>query len=191
MQGKVFNYSAFFSKFPTIDLGDIVLRDLSFADSQRYYEILSDPNVGQFLSDEDVPNSVHKAKEEIKFWSSLFYKKQSIFWGIAEKAQNNLIGTVGFNYWNFSSYRAEISYDLASTHWRRGIMTRILIAVLDFAYHRMCLNRVEAKTMTNNIASANLLLKIGFHKEGVLKSYRKVHGKFINVDLYSLILSER
>ena len=191
MHDSFFNYNAFFSKFPTLDLGGIILRDLRLADDQRYYEVLSDPNVGQFLSDEDVPDSVNKAREEIKFWGSLFYKKQSIFWCIAEKETNKLIGTVGFNSWNFNSHRAEISYDLASTYWRRGIMTKVLNAVLDFAYYRMCLNRVEAKTMTNNFASAGLLLKIGFQKEGVLRSYRKVYGNFIDVDLYSLILRER
>ena len=191
MQSRIFNYSSFFSKFPVLDLGDLVLRDLLLEDAKCYYEVLSDPNVGQFLSDEDVPNSVDKALEEVKFWGSLFFKKQSVFWAIAERDSNRLIGTIGFNSWNFNSHRAEISYDLASTHWRRGIMTKVLSAVLDFAYYKMCLNRIEAKTMTHNLASAGLLLKTGFQKEGVLKSYRKVRGAFIDVDLYSLILNAR
>ncbi|AEI88850.1 MAG: Protein N-acetyltransferase, RimJ/RimL family [Candidatus Midichloria mitochondrii] len=190
MQDRIFNYSSFFSKFPVINLENFILRDLSLSDNQRYFEVLSDPNVAQFLSDEDVPESPYKALEEIKFWGSLFYKKQSIFWAIVEKETNNLIGTVGFNSWNFSSQRAEMSYDLASTHWRRNIMSEVLFHVLTFAFTKMCINRIEAKTMTHNVASAALLLKMGFKKEGVLKSYRKVRSKFIDVDLYSLLREE-
>jgi ribosomal-protein-alanine N-acetyltransferase len=51
----------------------------------------------------------------------------------------------------------------------------------------MHLQRIEAKTMTNNIASAAVLLKMNFRKEGTLRAYRRVRGNLIDVDLYSLI----
>lgn len=182
-----FNYNEFFSNFPILELEAIKLRELMYKDQENYYKLMSDPEVNRYLSDEDVPESVEDAIYEIKYWSGLFYKKHSIFWALTDSATDNLIGTVGFNSWSFNNQRAEISYDLMHELWRKGIMTKALTAVLQFAFQQMDLNRIEARTMLNNTASQNLLCKLGFQKEGVLRNYRKIRGQFIDVVLFSLV----
>ncbi|CAL7959190.1 (ribosomal protein S5)-alanine N-acetyltransferase [Alphaproteobacteria bacterium] len=184
---KSFNFQGFFSKFPNIDLGDIRLRDLSVRDQNNYYQLLSDPEVSKYLSDEDIPQSVEAALAEIRFYGSLFYRKQSVFWAISYGESQELIGTIGFNSWNFHNRRAEISYDLMSPYFRRGIMTKVLSNVITFGLQKMMLNRIEARTMLDNIASCKILEKMNFKQEGVLKSYRIIRGQPTDIILFSLI----
>ena len=184
------NKEKFFRKFPIIRFGDFILRELMLADNIRYYQLLSDPNVSQYLSDEDIPSSPEAAIEEIKFWSSLFYLKHSIYWCIAEAKTNNLIGTIGFNSWSFYNNRAEISYELMSQYWRRGIMSATMSQVLDFAFTTMQIHRMEAKTMTHNIASQKFLEKHNFTHESLMKAYRKVRGKFVDIETYVLFKND-
>jgi ribosomal-protein-alanine N-acetyltransferase len=184
------NVYKFFSKFPTIDLGSIRLRDLMLSDKEEYYAMMSDPEVVKYLSDEDIPTSVESAEQEIKFWGGLFYRKQSVFWAVADTTNNKFIGTVGYNSWNIHNRRAEISYDLMRDHWRKGIMTKALNNALVFGFKNMDLMRIEARTMLENIPSQKILEKVGFKKEGILRSYRIIRGEPTDVLIYSLVRSD-
>jgi len=182
-----FNIQRFFSKFPNIDLGSIKLRDLMLADKEGYFKMMSDPEVTKYLSDEDIPNSLEETENEIKFWGGLFYRKQSVFWTIADSATNQFMGTIGFNNWNNINRRAEVSYDLMREHWRKGIMTRVLNNIVIFGFKNMNLYRIEARTMLGNEPSQRLLEKIGFKKEGTMRGYRVIRKEPVDVYIYSLI----
>lgn len=180
------NLQSFFSKFPAIKLGDVILRDLMLSDKNEYFSMMSDPEVIKFLSDEDVPTTVEAAEEEIRFWGGLFYRKQSIFWAIADSKTDKFMGTIGFNNWNFQNRRAEVSYDLMREYWGKGIMTRVLMNILIFGYKEMDLYRIEARTMLENKASQRVLEKAGFKHEGNQMGYRIIRDEPTNVMLYGL-----
>jgi [ribosomal protein S5]-alanine N-acetyltransferase len=180
------NLQRFFSKFPTIKLEDITLRDLMLSDKQEYFSMMSDPEVVKFLSDEDVPTTIEAAEDEIKFWGGLFYRKQSLFWAIADSQTNKFMGTVGFNNWNFQNRRAEISYDLMREFWGKGIMTKVLTNTLIFGFQDMDLYRIEARTMIENKASQRVLEKAGFKHEGTQKGYRIIRNEPTDVMIYGI-----
>lgn len=185
------NYlQSFFSKFPVIHLGNVVLRDLRLGDAADYFALMTDPLVNQFLSDEDVPKTMDGATNEVRFWGGLFYKKSSVFWAIADSTSGRLVGTIGYNMWNFYNRRAEICYDLMPTYWRQGIMTKALANVLDLGIKKMRINRIEARCMLHNKASQRLLEKMGFKLEGTIRQYRIIREVPTDVLLYSLLRKE-
>lgn len=184
------NLSKFFSRFPVIDLGDIKLRDLMLSDKNEYYTMMADEEVVKYLSDEDIPKSVAEAESEIKFWGGLFYRKHSVFWAIADSKTDKFIGTIGYNSWNVHNKRGEISYDLMRPYWRKGIMTKALNNAIIFGFKNMGLERIEARTMLDNIPSQKILDKIGFKKEGILRKYRVIRDKPTDILMYSLIRSD-
>jgi ribosomal-protein-alanine N-acetyltransferase len=177
----------FFSRFPVIELGEVRLRDLMLSDREGYFKMMSDPEGTQYISDEDVPKSLEDTDDEIKYWGGLFYRKQSIFWAIADSKTDEFMGTIGFNNWNFHNQRAEVSYDLMREHWRKGIMTKVLRNIMIFGFKNMNLYRVEARTMLDNQASKGLLEKVGFKQEGVQRAYRIIRGHPADITLYGLI----
>ena len=57
-------------------------------------------------------------------------------------------------------------------------MNEALEVLLPSLFVDLRLNRIEAATLKNNIASRGLLEKLGFIKEGVCRAYLKIDGKW-------------
>jgi RimJ/RimL family protein N-acetyltransferase len=66
----------------------------------------------------------------------------------------------------------EVGYLLAPAARGRGVMTRALRLVVAWAFTDLDLARVQAFASPENQASLALLQRIGFTREGVLRSYR-------------------
>ena len=81
----------------------------------------------------------------------------------------------------------EIGYELAKAHWRQGIMTEALFAVIEFGFQAIALNRIEAMVMLENTASFKLLQKLGFLEEGILREYGYWKGQFHDLRIFSLL----
>lgn len=183
------NLMKFFQKFPRITVGEYTMRECMFSDQEEYYSMMSDPRVVKFLSENDAVASVEEARAEIQFWAGLFYRKQSIFWAVANSA-DKLIGTIGYNSWSNESGRAEIAYDFHPDYWGRGIASKCVGAVIDFSFKEMGLYRVEARSMQGNSASHKLLERLGFKREGLLRGYRIIRGVREDIVLHSLVQPE-
>lgn len=88
---------------------------------------------------------------------------------------------------DFPNYRAEIGYLIAPAHWRKGLVSEALTAVITFAFEEMRLHSIEANINPQNEASRRLLLKHGFVKEAYFKEDYYFNGKFLDSEIYSLI----
>ena len=62
--------------------------------------------------------------------------------------------------------------------------------MVDFGFKRMDLNRIEADADERNPASARVLAKIGFRREGVQQEQFYENGAFHNLRLFSLLRRE-
>ena len=65
-------------------------------------------------------------------------------------------------------FTAEMGYWLAEPFWGRGIMTLAVKAMTAYAISDMKLHRVFAEPYSTNPASAKVLEKAGFIREGIL-----------------------
>ena len=101
-----------------------------------------------------------------------------------------MVGTCVFNGLDADNRRAEIGYDLLPAYWRQGIATEALQAILLYAFEDMELNRVEAVTSPDNVASRALLKKLGFAEEGYLRQRYFQRGTFHDDVIYGLLCSE-
>ena len=99
------NIQHFFGPFPVLDLGDIILRQIEESDAQDYFDYMNRDEMEGFLTKENRPQTLDKAVEEVKYWGSLFPTKRSIYWAIAIKETNKMVGTAGFNLISFANSR--------------------------------------------------------------------------------------
>jgi ribosomal-protein-alanine N-acetyltransferase len=65
-----------------------------------------------------------------------------------------------------------------------------LAAVLEFAFSRLGLHRVEAACLPANEASRRLLLKSGFREEGYAREYLRINGRWQDHQLFAILRSE-
>ncbi|MBS0350599.1 MAG: GNAT family N-acetyltransferase [Proteobacteria bacterium] len=178
-------YEAYQKPFPTITINDhYVLREQSDDDTRPFFEYYcQDPEVTRYIL-ATVPTSLEEANAEIHYCRNLFYHKRGFYWTLARRDNNKIIGSVGL-YMNNHHHRAEICYDLAKAYWRKGIMEIVLNKVIDFAFEKLAVFRVEALTLKENTASIGILMKLGFAKEGTLRKYRYFKETPRDVELYA------
>lgn len=54
-------------------------------------------------------------------------------------------------------------------HWGKGYATEAVSEIISYGFHTIHLKRIGAIVFLENEASNQVLLKLGFEKEGVLK----------------------
>ena len=74
--------------------------------------------------------------------------------------------------------------------WGHGYATEAAGALLQWAFDTLDLNRVQAETDTRNAASARVLEKLGFVREGTLREDCVVNGEVSDSWVYGLIKRE-
>ena len=85
------------------------------------------------------------------------------------------------------SQSASLGYWIGEKYARNGYMKEALKLLIPSLFVDLRLNRIEAATLEENVASKNLLKKIGFKKEGVLRKYLKINGAWRDHILYGLL----
>lgn len=92
---------------------------------------------------------------------------------------------------NWEHGLAEVGYALATEHQGRGVMSRALDLLLSDLFARTRIERVEARCATDNSASRRVLERVGFVREGTLRSYFRLHGRRVDNHLYAVLKEDR
>jgi RimJ/RimL family protein N-acetyltransferase len=105
------------------------------------------------------------------------------------KLEKRVIGEIGLVNVDKFQGTTEIAYWLGENYWRKGFMSEALKDVLDFAFKKLKLRRINFYIFKENRASRNLAEKIGFKLEGMeRKSVRsRADGKIHDDAIYGLL----
>ncbi len=97
-----------------------------------------------------------------------------------------LIGTLGVHPGaEFEAHRAEIGYWIARAYWGRGLATIAVGALVRHVWAtRPDLLRLDARVLVGNTASARVLEKNGFVREGCQRGYQRKDGRLIDTWIY-------
>jgi ribosomal-protein-alanine N-acetyltransferase len=87
------------------------------------------------------------------------------------------IGWCSLNRWNPDYRSASLGYCFDDAAWGRGYATEAARLLPLWAFDTLDLNRVQAETDTRNVASARVLEKLGFVREGTLREDCIVNGE--------------
>lgn len=172
--------------FPIIDLGDYVLREQQDKDVEDFFHYYTDPEVNKYILTE-TPQSLEDGRRELYYWRNIFYNNDGIYFAIASKHDDKMIGSIGFSGVNSYHSRMELSYDMAKEFWRQGIMSKAINALLRYGFKTMNINRIEAISSTYNEGSIRLLEKCKFKYEGCLRQHRYHRGKYVDVYVFSFL----
>jgi ribosomal-protein-alanine N-acetyltransferase len=100
------------------------------------------------------------------------------------------LGWCTLNRWNPDHRSASLGYCLAEAAWGHGYATEAAGALLGWAFDTLDLNRVQAETDTRNLASARVLEKLGFVREGTLREDCVVNGEVSDSWVFGLLRRE-
>ncbi len=113
------------------------------------------------------------------------------YW-IELKENQEVIGGIGLTKVDRYAGIASIGYWLGTSHHRKGYGSEALEALIDLAFRKIKLRRLEAGVLAGNPSSGKLLEKFGFQQEGYKrKAVRsKATGKIHDEFMYGLLRSE-
>lgn len=111
--------------------------------------------------------------------------------GIYLHDTHELIGQIGlFKIERGPAQKGMVGYSLDKDYNGKGYMTEALPLILDFAFNELKLHRIEAEVMPQNFASIKLLIKAGFHKEGISKKNVKINGRWEDHQVLAILNEE-
>lgn len=100
------------------------------------------------------------------------------------------IGTCLLFAFDAPNSRAEIGFVLGRQHWGHGYMREAAEAVMRCAFTTMGLRRLEATIDCRNVASARLLERLGFVREGTQRQRSVTKGCLVDWGLYACLHSD-
>jgi ribosomal-protein-alanine N-acetyltransferase len=178
-----------FTHFPQLETERLILREILASDAEAVFRIRGDYEVTKYNTGAAYER-LEQAEDLIAAMAHGYEEGIELRWGITLKSNNTIIGMCGFNYWIRRDCRASIGYDLARAYWGHGIMTEAIRAIVAFGFERMGLNRIEADADGRNPASARVLEKVGFRREGLQHEQFYDNGTFNDLILFALLRKE-
>ncbi|MFC8081335.1 GNAT family N-acetyltransferase [Streptomyces sp. NPDC057340] len=106
---------------------------------------------------------------------------------IERASDGAFVGWCGLAEWNPVYRSASLGYCLDEPMWGHGYATEAAHALLTWAFDTLDLNRVQAEADTRNAASAQVLEKLGFVREGTLREDCVVDGEVSDSWVYGLL----
>lgn len=149
---------------PTIAAGDLVLRPWAASDIDVIVEAYRDPSIQRWHVRS---MTTDEASAWIQKYAARWDAETGAGWAVETDGQ--VIGRVGLRT-NLSSGTAEAGYWVMPDARGRGVATRVLMAVTDWAFTDVGLHRVELEHSTVNEASCRVATKAGFSAEGTKRS---------------------
>ncbi len=83
-----------------------------------------------------------------------------------------------------------LGYWIGERFSRQGYMYEAVRALVPFIFSTLGLHRIEAACLPSNLASQNLLMKVGFRQEGVALRYLQINGEWRDHVQFALLADE-
>ena len=107
---------------------------------------------------------------------------------ISVKGDEKVIGRVSFFNFAFGGMMScACGYHLDKDHTGRGYMTEALRGAMAFVFDEYKLHRIEAFIVPENQPSINLVKRLGFHYEGLRKSYMHINGEYRDHEAFYIL----
>lgn len=131
-------------------------------------------------------NTLEEARAQLDWFAELERTGSGRWWAIRE-GEGDFLGAIGINGIVRQHQRGELGFWLLPEHWGRGIMARLLPEVIQLAFDELCLHRLVAEVETDNAASARVLRRAGFQREGVLHEHEWKNGRWVSLEVWGLV----
>ncbi|HEX7024289.1 MAG TPA: GNAT family protein [Gemmatimonadales bacterium] len=165
------------------------MRQIRPGDAPALFAVFSDAEVMRYTDTLPLrtPAEAEAIVQQIDAW---YTAGAGIRWAMTLKGNDIFLGSCGFHHFDATSRRAEVGYELGRAHWRQGITSEAVAALLDFGFHRLDLHRIEAVVNGDNEPSKSLLRKLGFRYEGCLRQRFWFNGEYRDEHYFGLLREE-
>ncbi|TSB47797.1 GNAT family N-acetyltransferase [Alkalicoccobacillus porphyridii] len=176
-------------EFPELETNRLKLVQVNEEHTGSFFEIMSNDEVTKYYG-MDALKDIEEASKIVTFFQRSHESNRGIRWGIIVKETGTFIGTVGLNNLSIPTKKAELGFELHPSHWNKGLMTEAAKEVLRYSFKDLALFRIGAVTFPQNEPSIQLLKRLGFVQEGLLRGYLYQNDSTHDALIFSLMSTE-
>jgi len=171
---------------PTLRTARLRLRPFSDADADAIFSLQSNARNLRYW---DAPPWKERSRADrfIAACKQMEHEEHGARLAIERADEGVFIGWCCLMRWNPDYRSAAVGYCLDEPAWGRGFATEAVGALLKWSFETLDLNRVQAETDTRNMASARVLAKLGFDREGTLRQNCIVNDEVSDSWVYGLL----
>lgn len=167
-----------------LECGICAIREWKRGDEWDLVQAADNPNVSRYLTDR-FPNPY--TIQDAYAWIDLNEAKRNNT-NFAIDVGGAVAGGIGYSLGAYEArITATIGYWLAQPFWGRGIATAALKALTEYAFDTHALRRISSVVMAPNVASARVLEKAGYVREGIMRNAVIKHGQLYDLLLYATV----
>ncbi len=104
--------------------------------------------------------------------------------------RDKIVGLIGLKDIDLTNKKAEIGYWLTRDATGKGIMTQSCKALLQYVFRELKINKIWIRCAVENVRSCNIPKQLGFTFEGTERQGEILHGKYLDLKIYSLLKKE-
>lgn len=172
--------------FPELRGGGVFLRAMDETDLPAWYARLTDPEAAAMAGD-PVATSMQATVDGLVHHRRAFAQKDAIRWAIVPEKLGTSVGSFGLGSLDEHNLSASLGAAVGRAHWSHGYATAAARLVIDYAIDVLGIERIHAEVLTTNVASARVLEKLAFRREGLMRGYQVYNGERRDHYLYALL----
>ena len=145
----------------------LILRQYEETDLPEYHKLMSDKKNMYFL-DDIATDTLEESLESLKNGIEVNEKQTARRFCIALKADNKLIGGIGYEIFEETpagKIASPIGWFIMAEYQNKGYITEAAEKILDFAFMSDNCARVETGCYRDNLPTQKVMAKVGFRKE--------------------------
>jgi ribosomal-protein-alanine N-acetyltransferase len=175
---------------PTLTTERLVLRAFTDNDAQPLFEYARNPTVTRYTLWE-AHRTIADTMLFLRDYAVLRYLEgMAEPYAITIKPDPKPVGSCGCFWASQTHQTMELGYWIAEPFWGKGYVAEASRAILNFAFAEYGPERMQARVIAGNDASARVLTKLGFRDEGTLRRSLLRRGKFEDVRMFSVLRDE-
>ena|SRR5690348_14136913 len=115
-------------------------------------------------------------------------KPENAAFFVCLREEQSIVGVINISNVVLGAFRSGyLGFYCFSGHERRGLMREGLEAVVQHAFVKLKLHRLEANIQPDNVASRRLVKACGFSKEGYSPRYLKIGGRWRDHERWAIV----
>jgi [ribosomal protein S5]-alanine N-acetyltransferase len=184
-----------FNKLKSIEIQTkrLLIKDHSIEDLSEYHQLISNEKNMSFIpyllshSIDDTKASLLRIIEDAKTRDRKMY-----YFGIFLK-NKTYVGEIGYSVNTIDptgAKKVNLGYFIIQKFWNKGITTEAVKAVMEFAFKKNNVQKIELGCNAANVASEKVMIKCGFKKEAYKKNHSLVNSTWINRVEYGMTIEE-
>jgi RimJ/RimL family protein N-acetyltransferase len=144
--------------------------------------------IGRYVAIADVVSDVEAGRKFLEAYADKAATDTGRIWGIW--LDGTLVGGVLFRTMDFRMESAEAGCWLEPAAVGKGLVTRAVTAIIDWAIEVRGIHRVEWWAATGNAASLAVARRLGMTKEGVVREAYLHRGERYDMEVWSVLAPE-